>query len=78
MNSVAKYTTKKAIQEALTFMWSRFNLLNFVQLSDTLLIITEPSKPAPVSLFSPSPSMHLLSIEELLGSYEWDIDLWNL
>jgi hypothetical protein len=70
MNSVVKYTTKKAIQEALTFMCSKFNLLNFVQLSDTLLIITEPSKPAPVSLFSSSRSLRLLSIEELLGSYE--------
>lgn len=78
MNSVAKYTTKKAIQEALTFTYSRFNPLNSVQLSGTLLIITEPSKPAPVSLFSPSRSLRLLSIEELLGSYEWDIDLRNL
>lgn len=32
MNSVAKYTTKKAIQEALNFMYSRLNLSNFVQL----------------------------------------------
>jgi hypothetical protein len=70
MNSVAKYTAKKAIQETLNFMYSKFNLLNFVQLSGTLLIITKPFKPVPVSLFSPSRSLRLLPIEELLGSYE--------
>jgi len=61
-------------------MYSRFNLLNFVQLSGPLLvlIITEPSKPAPDSLFSPFRPLRLLSIEEHLGSYEWDIALWSL